>query len=138
LKGWSLELSGEEVDVTVQGDSFKKYRKGKLDANGTASFVFMKGETDQAGGLANYFFDNVAISAAGAVTRSNKKEDTLFLLGYLDDTTVSGAAKLATLMQVEFFNFSLPMNMSEAVQMEVPFRLAGDTDPILYRIINAS
>jgi hypothetical protein len=26
------------------------------------------------------------------------------------------------------------MNSSEAVNMDIPFRLVGDTDPILYRI----
>lgn len=138
LSGWSLDLTGDEVEVTVLSDSFKKYRKGKLDANGTASFVFIKGETDSANNLANYFFDNAVISGYGSsgITFTAKQTSTLYLVGYLDDTTTSGEAMLATVLEVEFFNFSLPMNMSEAVNMEVPFRLIGDTDPILYRIIN--
>ena len=136
LSGWSLSLSGDEVEVTVLADKFKKYRKGKLDANGTASFVFIKGETDQANSLSNYFFDNVEIAADGTVTKTDKLESSLYLVGYLDDTTTSGEVMLATVMEVEFFNFELPMNSSEAVNMEVPFRLIGDTDPILYRIHN--
>jgi len=136
LSGWSLELSGEEVDVTVLADKFKKYRKGKLDATGNATFIFIKGETDQADNLANYFFDHVAITSSGTVTKTAKKENTLYIVGYLDDTSISGESALATVMEVEFYNFPLNMNMSEAVQIETPFRLAGDTDPILYRITN--
>lgn len=137
LSGWSLELSADEIDVTVLDDKFKKYRKGKLDATGSASFIFIKGETDQADNLANYFFDHVSITASGVVTKTSKKENTLYMVGYLDDTEVAGEAQLATVMEVEFFNFPLNMNSSEAVSIETPFRLAGDTDPILYRITNA-
>lgn len=138
LSGWSLELSGDEVEVTVMQDTYKKYRKGKLDAKGTSSFVFIKGVTDQALGLANYFFKEASISAAGAVTAVNARLDTpLYLIGYMDDTATAGETMLATVFQVEFFNFSLPENSSQAVKMDVPFRLVGDTDPILYRIVNA-
>lgn len=137
LSGWSLEITGDEIEVTVLDDKFKKYRKGKLDATGSATFIFIKGETDSADNLANYFFDNVVITASGTVTKTDKKENTLYMVGYLDDTSISGEAQLATVMQVEFFDFPLNMNSSEAVEIETPFRLAGDTDPILYRIVNA-
>lgn len=137
LSGWSLELSGDEVEVTVMNDTYKKYRKGKLDAKGTASFVFIKGETDQDGNLANYFFKEVDIDATGAVgTPSNRLDTSLYMVGYLDDDTTAGETMLATIFEVEFFNFSLPENSSQAVKMDVPFRLIGDTDPILYRITN--
>jgi len=134
LSGWSLELTGDEVEVTVLNDKFKKYRKGKLDANGSASFVFIKGETDTADNLANYYFDIVTISATGTIVVSSKLTDSLYIVGYLCEETAAGDVTLATVMQVEFFNFSLPMNSSEAVNMDVPFRLVGDTDPVLYRI----
>lgn len=133
LSGWSLDLTADEVEVTVLSDRFKKYRKGKLDASGSASFVFIKGETDSANNLANYYFDIAEISEAGVVVLSPKKTDTLYLVGYLAEEDV-GEVTLATVMEVEFFNFSLPMNSSEAVNMDIPFRLVGDTDPILYRI----
>ena len=136
LSGWSLELSADEVEVTVLADKFKKYRKGKLDANGSASFIFIKGVTDQASGLANYFYDHVAITSSGTVTKTAKLTDPLYLVGYMDDDDDSGEAMLATVMQVEFYNFPLNLNSSEAVSIETPFRLAGDTDPILYRITN--
>lgn len=136
LSGWSLDITGDEVEVTVLNDTYKKYRKGKQDAQGTCSFVFIKGISDDEDELANYFFDVVHISATGAVTVYSRSTDTIYLVGYLDDTTTSGEAMLATIMEVELFNFSLPMNMSEAVTMDVPFRLQGDSDPILYRIMN--
>jgi hypothetical protein len=135
LSGWSLELTGDEVEVTVLQDNFKKYRKGKLDANGSASFVFIKGETDQPDNLANYYFDIVEIDESGVVTVSQKKTDTLYLVGFLAEED-AGEVTLATVMEVEFFNFSLPMNSSEAVNMDIPFRLIGDTNPVLYRISN--
>lgn len=133
LSGWSLDLTADEIEVTVLNDSFKKYRKGKLDANGSASFVFIKGETDQPDALANYYFDIAEIAEDGTVTFSQKKTTTLYLVGYLADEG-EGEVSLATVMQVEFFNFSLPMNMGDAVNMDIPFRLIGDTNPVLYRL----
>jgi hypothetical protein len=136
LSGWSLELAADEVEVTVLADTYKKYRKGKMDANGTASFIFIKGETDTAGNLANYFFKEAVITASGTVSVSARSNDSLFLIGYIDNETTAGQYKSVTAFEVEFFNFSLPMNSSEAVSMEVPFRLVGAVDPILYRIAN--
>jgi hypothetical protein len=138
LKGWSLELSADEVEVTVIKDTYKKYRKGKLDANGSASFVFIKGETDAANGLASYFFKVAEINAAGVVTSvTERSDDSLLLIGYVDKEEAAGQYFMATCFEVEFFNFSFPMNSSEAVEMEVPFRLVGDTDPIFYKVTNA-
>jgi hypothetical protein len=137
LKGWSLELSADEVEVTVVADTYKKYRKGKLDANGTASFVFIKGETDAANGLASYFFKVATITAAGVVSDVVERSDnSLLLIGYMDAEEDSGEYFLATAFDVEFFNFAAPMNSSEAVEMEVPFRLVGATDPVLYKVTN--
>lgn len=138
LKGWSLALSADEVEVTVIKDTYKKYRKGKLDAQGTASFVFIKGETDAANGLASYFFKVAEINAAGAVTSvTERSDDALLLIGYIDNEKTAGQYFIATAFEVEFFNFELPMNSSEAVEMEVPYRLVGDTDPIFYKVTRA-
>lgn len=133
LSGWSLSITGDEIEVTVLDDKFKKYRKGKLDASGTASFVFIKGETDQPDAMANYYFDIAEISADGVVTFTPKVTDTMYVVGYLADED-AGEVSLATVLEVEFYNFELPMNFSEAVNMDIPFRLSGDSDPILYRI----
>jgi len=138
LKGWSLALSADEVEVTVIKDTYKKYRKGKLDANGSASFVFIKGETDAADGLASYFYKVATIDATGAVTSVvERSDDSLLLIGYVDKEDASGQYFMATCFEVEFFNFEFPMKSSEAVEMEVPFRLVGDTDPIFYKVTNA-
>ena len=40
----------------------------------------------------------------------------------------------ALVMEVEFYNFSLPMNIAEAVTTEATFRLANGSNPSLYRI----
>lgn len=137
LSGWSLELTSDEVDVTVMNDVFKKYRRGKQDANGSASFVFIRGETDNDNGLARYFFKQATINASGVVSNVlERSTDSLLLIGYIDNETGAGDYKLAMAFEVEFFNFSLPLNMSEAVNMEVPFRLFGATDPVLYKIYN--
>lgn len=139
LSGWSLELSADEVETTVLIDTYKKYRKGKLDANGSATFTFIRGTTDDiTDGLTKYFFKTATIDAAGEVSNvTARSDDSLYLIGYIDNETAAGDSFLATMFQVEFFNFSFPMNSSEAVQFEVPFRLVGDTDPILYKITNA-
>jgi hypothetical protein len=136
LSGWSIEIAADEIDTTVLSDNFKKYRKGKKDANGSAKFVYIKGVTDIAGGLAEQFFKIANIDATGDATVSEVNGDPVYLVGYVDQTTGLGNVKLATIMQVEFFNFALPMNMGEAVNIDTPFRLVGDSDPILYRITN--
>ena len=136
LSGWMLELTGDEVEVTVLADKYKKYRRGKMDARGTASFTFIKGVTDLATGITNYFFDHVAITPnAGTptITRTNRKTTALYLVGYLADEGAD-AVSTATILNVELYNMPLNMNSSEAVTMEIPFRLVGDLDPILYRI----
>jgi hypothetical protein len=137
LTGWSVELTADEVEVTVLADTYKKYRKGKLDAKGSCSFVFIKGETDAAGGLASFFFKMATISNAGAVSAvTERSDDSLLLIGYMDAEDASAQYFIATAFDVEFFNFSVPMNSSEAVKMEVPFRLVGATDPVLYKVTN--
>jgi hypothetical protein len=139
LVGWSLELSADEVETTVMIDTYKKYRKGKLDANGSATFTFIRGTTDDVtDGLSKYFFKTASISKTGSLTNVTlRSDDSLYLIGYIDNELSSDDSFLATMFQVEFFNFSFPMNSSEAVQFEVPFRLVGDTDPILYKVTNA-
>lgn len=134
ITGWSLEFSADEIDVTVLGDTVKKYRRGKSDANGTIESVFMKGTTDQAGGFANYFMPNAAIDATGDVTYTARQTGSLYLLGYLDQDTTSGGITLATLMNIELFSFALPMNSGEAVKVSPKFRLTGSINPTLYRI----
>ena len=135
LSGWSLSITGDEVEVTVLADKYKKYRRGKLDANGTARFVFIKGITDIEDGMANYFFDVVEIDDTGTVTvRSDKLTDPLYVVGYMFEGDAEAEVTLATVLSVEFFSFPMNFNISEAVTMEIPFRLTGDDDPILYRI----
>ena len=138
LKGWSLELSADEVEVTVCADTYKKYRKGKLDANGSASFVFIKGETDASDGFASYFFKIATIDATGEVTSVvERSDDSLLLIGYMDAEEGAGQYFLATAFEVEFMNLPLNLNTSEAQEIESNFRLVGSTDPILYKVTNA-
>jgi hypothetical protein len=137
LTGWSLEISSDEIETTVLLDNFKKYRKGKKDANGSASFVYIKGTTDASDGLLNQFFQIAEISATGVVTFNDINTDPVYIIGYVDSPSTAGYIREVTIMQVEFFNFALPMNMGEAMNIETPFRLVGDSDPIFYKITNA-
>ncbi len=137
INGWDLKLTATEVDVTVLKDKYKKYRKGKLDAEGTVAFVWIKGITDLAGGIANDFFDIAVIDATGNATVTRKNTDPTYLLGYLDVETASGKVASATLFQVEFFDFTVNVKDNEASNQSPKFRLAGDADPILYRLILA-
>ena len=136
LTSWGLTLQADEVQVTVLSDVYKKYRKGKKDANGTASFQFIKGITDLPGGLANQFFKIAEIDGDGVVEVTPISDDPVFLIGYVADEDDAEATSTLTIMQVEFFNFELNMGISEAATMDVPFRLVGDVDPILYRVTN--
>jgi hypothetical protein len=135
--GWNLDLSADEIDVTVNADTVKKYRRGKADATGNVSFLYIQGVSDIAGGLANKFFDICEISATGVATVSTRDAGSIYLVGYLNAGNASDVednVASATIMRVEFFSFSLPSKMGEPGNMDVPFRLAGEGNPILYRI----
>jgi hypothetical protein len=137
INGWNLKLTAAEVDVTVLGDAARKYRKGKSDAEGSISFVWIKGITDAAGGLANKFLAIANIDAAGVVIFSAKSTTSLYLLGYLDATAVAGEVQEVTMLQVEVFDVALNVKDNEANNQDVKFRLTGASNPVLYRIINA-
>jgi hypothetical protein len=133
---WSVEIAADEIETTVNADRFKQYRRGKLDASGNASFLYISGVTDLPGGLANRFFDIVTISATGVAEVEPADADSIYLVGYLNE----GAAKagenqtVATVMKVELFNFALPSAMGEPGNIDVPFRLVDGNDPVLYTI----
>jgi hypothetical protein len=133
---WSVEIAADEIDVTVNALRFKSYRRGKLDANGNASFLFTMGVTDEAGGLAEKFFDIVSIDATGAATVTKADSSSIYLVGYLHEgkEKVDENRTLATVMNVELFNFALPSNMGEAATLDIPFRLVGQNDPVIYKI----
>lgn len=135
--GWSLELSADEIDVTVNNDSVKKYRRGKADANGSVNFLYIVGITDAPGALANKFFDICEIDETGVATVTPSNTASLYLVGYLnkgDATNINDNQMIATIMEVEFFSFSLPSKMGEAGNMDVPFRLSGALNPIIYKV----
>ena len=131
---WSVEIAADEIDVTVNALRFKQYRRGKLDASGNASFLFIAGVTDVAGGLAEKFFDIVRIDATGIATVTKADSTAFYLVGYLMEgkEKVDDNRTIATVMQVELFNFALPSNMGEASNLDIPFRLVGQSDPVLY------
>lgn len=134
INGWSLKMSAAEVDVTTLADGARKYRKGKADAEGSVSFVWIKGISDQAGGLANQFFKLANINASGVVTSVADKSTTpIYLMGYLDNTAVVGEVAEFTVMQVEFFDAALNVKDNEANNQDVKFRLTGSTNPVVYR-----
>ena len=99
-------------------------------------FVFIKGITDLASGISNYFLDQVQITVSGTVVKTAKIVAPLYVVGYLDSTTFSTESMLVTLLQIDLYKFSLPVQDSTAINMEVPFRLNGALNPTLYRITN--
>jgi hypothetical protein len=137
INGWNLKLTAAEVDVTTLADGARKYRKGKSDAEGSVSFVWIKGISDAAGGLANQFLAIANIAADGTVTSVAAKSTTpIYLWGFLDNTTVVGEVAEFTVLQVEFFDAALNVKDNEANNQDVKFRLSGSGNPIIYRAIN--
>lgn len=138
VKGASLNVSAEEVDVTVAGDRFKKYRRGKFDADGSCSFIFMKGTTDESDGIAHQFYDIHKIDFSGQVESTLRSDDPLLLILYLDDESNTSAAeqtyKLCTIFEATFFNFDYKGESSTAVATDSKFRLYGSADPVLYKV----
>ena len=97
------------------------------------SFVWIKGISDVAGGLANQFLRIANIGANGAVASVTEKSTTpIYLMGYLDNTTIAGEVAEFTVLQVEFFDTSLNVKDNEANNQDVKFRLTGSANPIIY------
>jgi hypothetical protein len=134
LKGWSLEKTSAEIDVTVLEDDARVYRKGKDDASGSADFIYIQGVTDAVGGLANYFYDIVDISSAGVPTVGAKKVDDLYLIGYLNQGNYGDGTKIATIFKANFYSFPLNMGEDTAIEMSINFRLASGLKAKLYKI----
>lgn len=139
LAGWSLEITAERIDVTVAADTVRKYRNGKRDANGSASFVFVKGISDDAtAGLMKSFFKIVQFSNNGTTIDVTPIDTgTFLLLAYMDATDdEAGSYKLATAFEVEFEGFPLNFRMSEAANLDINFHLVGSTNPTVYKLNN--
>lgn len=138
LAGWNIEATAEVIDVTVNKDRARKKRSGKLDINGTASVVFIKGVTDVASlGFMSSFYKIVDVAADGTVTVTPIRTEPFWMIGWLDNKdSVSGHHQLFTVFQVEFENFPLNVRMGEAQGFDANFHLVGDTDPVIYRITN--
>lgn len=132
--GCSLSVTAEEVDVTVLEDEFKKYRRGKKDATGTLKFNFIQDITDVAGGIGNSFYRICETAADGSVTVTNVDEDPIVLVLYMNYDEDAGDKVTATVMEVELYNFDIPVDMSTAISTESTIRLSGDTDPTMYHI----
>ena len=135
VKAWSFETTADEVETTVLKDVYKHYRKGKMDASGSGTFIFMKGTTDLNTGILAYFYDMAEISAAGVVTSYQERLDTpMLLIGYMDAEETDGQYFIAAVFEVEFMSAAYTGASSEAVEFESPFRLAGATDPMLLKV----
>lgn len=138
VKSASLNVSAEEVDVTVAKDRFKKYRRGKFDADGSASFIYMKGTTDLPEGLSHQFYDIHSIDWDGHVTSVKQSDSPYLLVLYFDDDAnipdADKTYKLVTIFYANIFNFDYKGESSSAVSSDSKYRLAGSTDPVLYRV----
>jgi hypothetical protein len=137
--GSTLTISADEVDVTVQDDDTKMYRRGKFDASGTISVIFKKLTTDAVDGFMTSFFSIATISSAGVVTSvAERNDDPYIIVLYLDEDDASGTYKVCTVFEANVFNFDYKGNSSEAVTWDMNFRLNGSSNLYLYKVANAT
>lgn len=132
ITGWKLEVSRDQIDTTRLKDTFKKYRPGKRDANGTMNMIFTLGVTDRIGGLVDQMMKTVRKSG-NTVTVTDVDGKPLYFVGYNRKTNVPGETEAFIFGQIHLYNISFGGQSGQAQSFDCSFKLTG-IDPIFYSV----
>ncbi|MDR0503496.1 MAG: hypothetical protein LBH16_09280 [Treponema sp.] len=132
VTGWNLGVTKDQIDVTRLKDTYKKFRPGKKDANGTMSMIFTMGVTDRAGGLVDQMMKTVRKGDNAVVVR-DAGEQPLYFVGYIRKTGIPGETEAFVFGQIYLYGISFGGKSNEAQSFESSFKLTG-IDPIFYSI----
>ncbi|MDR0302338.1 MAG: hypothetical protein LBI04_08530 [Treponema sp.] len=132
VTGWKLEVSRDQIDVTRLKDTFKKFRPGKRDANGTMNMIFTLGVTDRAGGLVDQMMKTVR-KTDSAITVKDVAGKPLYFAGYVRKTNVPGETEAFVFGQIHLYNISFGGQSGQAQSFDSSFKLTG-IDPIFYSV----
>ena len=132
---FSLELSKDEIEVTVLGDGTKKYRYGKSDANGSLEGVTMIDSTLGEGGMASRFLRRIAVPATGNTVITEADNSPLYVFMYANKSEAAGEKTVFVYSQISLGGYKLGAKSGEAQNWTSGFRLIG-ADPVMYEIEN--
>jgi len=132
VTGWKFEVSKDQIDVTRLKDTFKKYRPGKRDANGTMNMIFTMGVTDRTGGLVDQMMKTVR-KTGNTITVKDVEGKPLYFAGYARKTNVPGETEAFVFGQIHLYNISFGGQSGQAQSFDSSFKLTG-IDPIFYSV----
>ncbi len=134
---FSFDVSADEVEVTVLGDSVKKFRKGKSDFSGTIEGINFISEMRKASSFINRFIRTVVATSANVATLQPKSTAALYGKFFLNDSTASGETQVFLFGQIEIFGAKLGAAVGDVQSYSSGVRFTGDADPMLYFLDNA-
>jgi hypothetical protein len=132
ITGWKFEVSRDQVDTTRLKDTFKKFRPGKRDANGTMNMIFTLGVTDRAGGLVDQMMKTVR-KKDNSIAVKDVSGRPLYFVGYVRKTDIPGETEAFVFGQVHLYNISFGGQSGSAQSFDSSFKLTG-IDPIFYSV----
>lgn len=132
---FSLELSADEIEVTVLADSTKHYRKGKTDVSGTIEGISFLSSMRLAGSVINKFVRTVTGDTAGnsASVMNDIDNTSLFMQGMLQKDDTIGETIAFVIAEVELFNYSLGAAVGDAQSWSSGIRVIG-SDPVVFML----
>lgn len=130
---FSIELSADEIEVTVLADETKHYRRGKVDFSGTVEGITLISEAKKAGSILNRFLRTVVGDTAGntAATLNEVDKSDYFIQGMLQKDDSAGETQAFIIAQVELFGYSLGAAVGDAQTWSSGIRVIGP-DPVVY------
>jgi hypothetical protein len=132
VSSFSIDITADEVELTVLADGVKKYRKGKNDLSGTVEGINFISEMKTAGSFLNRFMKTASATSTNVVTTLNGVvASDIYGVFYLQDDTTTGEIQAFMIAQVEFMGYKLGAAVGDAQSWSSPIRIIGN-DPIVY------
>lgn len=133
-RSFTVELSKDEIDVTVLADGNKKYRAGKQDFSGTVEGITILSEAKKANSIMNRFFRTVTGTnnqGTGTTVLNPLSTGDYYIRGLLQKDDTVGETEVFFFAQIELFGYSLGASMDGAQEWSSGLRLVG-ADPLIY------
>lgn len=130
---FEFNFSAGEVDVTTLLDGVKKYRKGKVDLQGTINGINLVSQLKQAGSFLNKFIRVANVPTSGAATLNAQNSSALYIKAYMQDDATTGETEVFLFGQVELYGFKLGAAIGDAQSYSSGVRFIG-ADPIVYTV----
>lgn len=136
---WDMTVSADSIEVTVLKDTVKKYRKGKVDIDGTITGIDTTDQLKTAGSIHNRFIKVVNLTSGIAPVEADIfpiDSSDYFIKAYLNDDTLIGNTQVFILAQIDPLGTKWGASIGDAQEWSADFKLIN-IDPVMYTITNA-